>query len=75
MRMWTYCILAILVLVFGVACARMSDKSTSVMLQNLETMDFVKCNVDQWGTRASFAKNEKCIEDYKRQGYVIWAER
>ena len=57
------------------ACAGMSDKSTSVMLQNPETMDFVKCTVDQWGTNASYAKNEVCIEEYKRQGYVIWAQR
>lgn len=53
----------------------MSDKSTSVMLQHPETMDFVKCDVDQWGTKKSFAKNEQCIEEYKSQGYVIWAER
>lgn len=45
------------------------------MLQHPETMDFVKCEVDQWGTKKSFAKNEQCIEEYKRQGYVIWAER
>lgn len=57
------------------SCASMSDESTSVMLQNPETMEFVKCTVDQWGTKASFTKNEECIEEYKRQGYIIWAER
>lgn len=61
------------VLVFG--CARMSDESTAVMLQHPETMDFVKCEVDQWGTKKSFAKKDQCVEDYKAKGYIIWAER
>lgn len=65
--------LFLLLLISG--CAKMSDESTSVMLQNPETMEFVKCDVNQWGTKKSFAENEQCIEDYKRQGYVIWAER
>ena len=65
--------LFIILLISG--CAKMSDESTSVMLQNPETMEFVKCDVDQWGTKKSFAENEQCIEGYKRQGYVIWSQR
>lgn len=76
MRMWGFCITGISLLLFLISgCVGMSEKSTSVMLKNTETMDFVKCNVDQWGTKASYAKNEECVEEYKRQGYVIWAQR
>jgi len=64
---------AVSFLLFG--CARMSDESTSVMLQHPETMDFVKCDVDQWGTKKSFAKKDQCVQSYISQGYVIWAER
>ena len=74
MQCWLITVIVVL-LVFASGCARMSDKSKSVMLQNPETMEFAKCTVDQWGTKASFAKNEQCVEEYKRQGYVIWAER
>ena len=56
MRIWGYFITGISVCLLAVGCAKMSDESTSVMLQNPETMEFVKCNVDQWGTKASFAK-------------------
>lgn len=75
-RYW-FVVGSVLLLVLVSGCARMSDsaKSESVMLQNLETMEFVTCTVDQWGTKASFSKNEECVEEYKRQGYVIWAER
>lgn len=76
MSMRGLCITGIFLLLFLISgCAGMSGKSKSVMLQNPETMDFVKCTVDQWGTKASYAKNEACVEEYKRQGYIIWAER
>lgn len=75
MKMLACFVQILLIMLFISGCARMSDKSTSVMLQHPETMDFVKCDVDQWGTKKSFAKNEQCIEEYKSQGYVIWAER
>lgn len=79
MRMRGFCIFCIMgtsLLLFLISgCAGMSDKATSVLLQNPETMDFVKCTVDQWGTKASYKKNEACVEEYKRQGYVIWAQR
>ena len=74
--MRNFFITAIIALLFlGSGCASMSDESKSVMLQNPETMEFVKCTVDQWGTSASFARNAQCVEEYKRQGYVVWAER
>ena len=62
-------------LILATGCARMSDEPTSVILQNPATMEFVHCDVGQWATKASFAKNEKCVEDYKRQGFVVWAKR
>lgn len=75
MKTWNYFITGISVCLMTAGCASMSDESTTVMLQHPETMEFVKCDVDQWGTKVSFAKNEDCIEEYKRQGYIIWAER
>lgn len=62
-------------LLLACSCAKMSDEPTAVMLQHPETMKFVKCEVDQWGTKKSYAKNEQCVEDYQSQGYVIWGER
>lgn len=75
MKIWGCLIAGVSACLLTVGCARMSDEPKSVMLQNPATMEFVKCTVDQWGTKASFAKNAECIEEYKRQGYVVWAER
>ena len=75
MKILTVVSLAVVTLFLACSCAKMSGESVSVMLQNPETMEFVKCDVDQWGTKKSYAKNEQCVKDYQNQGYVIWAER
>lgn len=67
-------VLLLLTMFFVFGCAK-SDKSTSIMLQHPETMDFVKCDVDQWRTKSSYAKMDQCVESYRTKGYVIWAER
>jgi hypothetical protein len=56
-------------------CASLGDKSKKVILQNPETMEFVNCEVDRWGTRRSYATNEECVKEYQAKGYVIWGER
>jgi len=56
-------------------CASLGDKSKKVILQNPETMEFVNCEVDKWGTRRSYATNEQCVKEYQAKGYVIWGER
>jgi hypothetical protein len=66
---------AVIQLCFIAGCAGMSYQPTSVIFQNPTTMEFVQCDVGQWGTKASYAKNEQCVEEYKRQGFVVWAKR
>ncbi|MBW1636732.1 MAG: hypothetical protein JRC87_06410 [Deltaproteobacteria bacterium] len=56
-------------------CASFGDKSKKVILQNPETMEFVDCKVDKWGTKKSFETNEECVKNYQAKGYVIWGER
>ncbi|MCP3887617.1 MAG: hypothetical protein GY702_01930 [Desulfobulbaceae bacterium] len=55
-------------------CTRFADRSSNVILQNPETMDFVNCKVDKWNSKKSYEANDKCVEDYKKQGYIIWGE-
>lgn len=55
-------------------CAGFSGKPTSVILQDPATMEFVNCDVDEWGTAASYQRNEECVEAYKKKGYVVWGE-
>ena len=66
-------VLSLLLVLMG-GCGSLSENSRSVILQNPETLEFVNCNVDKWGTFASYARNEKCVEDYENQGYVVWGE-
>jgi hypothetical protein len=75
MKTFNLVVVALFITLLTTGCAKMSDEPTTVMLQNPETMEFVKCDVDQWGTKKSFADNQACVEDYKSKGYVIWAER
>lgn len=55
-------------------CAGKSSTPKKIILQHPETMEFMKCNVGQWGSESAFATNEECVEEYKKQGYVIWGE-
>lgn len=56
-------------------CALFSDKPTTVILQNVETMEFVDCVVDHWGTAQSYQDNDTCVEGYKSKGFVVWGTR
>lgn len=62
-------------LLFLSGCASFSDKPSKVILQNPQTMEFVNCRVDEWGTSESYRKNEECVQSYIDQGFVIWGER
>lgn len=55
-------------------CATFSDRSGTVIMKHPQTMEFVDCKVDKWGTKLSYDRNEKCVEEYKSKGYVVWAE-
>lgn len=55
-------------------CGQHSGK-TMVIMQHPETMEFVNCKVDAWATPVSYAKNARCVEDLKKQGYIVWGER
>lgn len=56
-------------------CSMMSGKPSKVILRHPETLDFVNCQVDKWETSEDYIKNEECVEDYKKKGYAVWAER
>ena len=56
-------------------CAKYYGKSKKVILQHPETLEFVDCQMDRWETAKSFAENDKCIEEYKKKGFVVWGER
>ena len=66
----------LMALIFGLAggCASYSSKSV-VIMQHPETMEFVNCKVDGWATNGAYAENEKCVEDLKKKGYIVWGER
>lgn len=55
-------------------CASFGDSPRRVKLQNPTTLEFVDCDVDKWGTAASYERNNKCVEDYQNQGYIIWGK-
>jgi hypothetical protein len=56
-------------------CASFAGNPSAVILQNIATGEFVTCEVDKWRTVESYKRNEQCVEDYKKQGYTVWAER
>lgn len=66
----------LMAVVFGLVggCALYSGKPGTVMMQHPETMEFVTCKMDKWPTSASYAENEKCVEDLKQKGFVVWGE-
>lgn len=70
----SYTLLAIVIAFGGLGCAGKSSPAKKVILQHPQTMEFAKCNVGQWGSESPFDSNEECIEDYKKQGYVVWGE-
>lgn len=63
-----------LVILTLTACASFSEKPVKVIMQNPETMEFADCKVDIWGTGKSYDKNNECVEDYKKKGWVVWGE-
>lgn len=56
-------------------CAALTDKPVTVILKNTETLEFVTCDVDHWNMPGSFKKNDDCVEEYKKKGYVVWGTR
>jgi hypothetical protein len=65
-----------MVLILTSGCASIYGKKKAVILQDPATMDFVECKVnDEWATAASFAKNDECVEEYKKRGFIVWGER
>lgn len=63
-----------LLIVILSGCTSFGDKPSRVILQDPATMEFVNCDVDEWGTAASYERNDKCVKDYQKQGYLIWGE-
>lgn len=61
------------VLLLCCGCASMQGKPRVVILQNPETMEFIDCKMsDEWATSASYAKNDECVTELKKKGFVVW---
>ena len=73
MKTLLYPLMAVLFVLVG-GCTSHSGKSV-VIMQHLETMEFVNCKVGEWATIGAYAENEKCVEDLKKKGYIVWGER
>lgn len=71
----SYTLLAGVVMLFFLGCSGKSTTPKKVIMQHPQTMEFQKCNVGQWGSESPFATNEECIEEYKKQGYIVWGEQ
>ena len=56
-------------------CMSMSGKPRVVILQNPQTMEFKNCEVSKLGFEKHYRDNDKCVEEYMNQGYVIWGSR
>ena len=56
------------------SCAS-EGKPRKVILRHPVTYDYVDCDVDIWQTEKSYKKNDKCVEHYKKQGFVVWETR
>lgn len=56
-------------------CTSQSARPALVIMQDPATMEFVNCKVDKWSTIYGHTENEKCVEDLKKKGYIVWAER
>ena len=57
------------------SCAFTEGKPKKVILRHPVTYDYVDCDVDIWQTEESYKKNDKCVENYKKQGFVVWETR
>lgn len=70
-------ILFLLIMIgFGtVSCAVLTDKPVTVILKHTETLEFVNCEVDHWNMPDSYKKNDACVEEYKKKGYVVWGTK
>lgn len=56
-------------------CANFSKQPRTVLLQHPETLDFVECRVGRLLTNFDYARNEECVAEYQKQGYVVWDQR
>ncbi len=57
-------------------CASMYGKPRVVILHNPLTAEFVDCKVSgEVATPESFVQNETCIENLKKQGFIVWGQR
>jgi hypothetical protein len=70
-----FCAICAVMLLIG-GCAGSQSNSRKVILKDPQTMEFVECKVSHdWGILAipDDDKN-KCVEEYKKKGYIVWGE-
>lgn len=65
----------VLVMLIGSGCAAFEGHPKNVVLKHPQTHEFVNCTVDKVQSKKSYEANQKCVDDYKAQGYVVWGQR
>ena len=72
MRMTRKLLLLPLLLALSSCMAAKEKQPKVVILQNPKTMEFQNCKVADWGSEQGFLDNEKCVQRYQQEGYIIW---
>lgn len=57
------------------SCIANKDQPKTVMLKHPETLDFQKCSVEDWGSNEGYAYKDRCVEEWKEQGYIVWGSQ
>lgn len=65
----------VLLLPLLASCASITGKPRVVIMQHPETIDFQNCDVGKYGFDKDFRDQQTCVDELKKQGYIIWGER
>ncbi len=56
------------------SCASIMGKPRVYIMQNPETMEFKNCDVGTIGLDKHFKDNEECMENLKKEGWIVWGQ-
>ena len=57
------------------ACLADKGRPKVVILKNPATLEFQSCTVADWGSRQGYDDNDRCVERWQEEGYVIWGSQ
>jgi hypothetical protein len=57
------------------SCASLKGEPRVYIMQNPETMEFKNCDVGLIGLDKHFKDNENCVEELKKEGWIVWGKR